>query len=958
MNIFCLSNHLILDAEVCPKCGWQRPPAGEIGQPVWPPVDLRSGLGGEGLDQAAGLACVEGVLIAPLRSNELVGLSLQDGSQHWRDALPVGLQVVSLAQDGERVLVALRDSRSLMEGCEKGSLQALNPGTGRMSLFWESPGHDLTTPLLLKDRILIRTSESAVYALDRQNPERVLWRTPVNTWWAKEMLLHKDVVVAADGRAMFGEGYLRALRISDGREIWQCKLAGGLPGKQLAEDGQHIYVVDGKKDLLILDGSSGQSVAKKTYLRIYSPPCAGDKYVYLVVRGNQDAQAEDHYLLLALQPGTGEVVWQAPLSERVSLAPVLSEGLVLLGGEQGSLFAFQAEDGRKLWHYPLGSKQDPVHTCLLVCGDQVAAGLYFGQLAVLALRERSRQLQDAQVYLANEDWTLAAAAYALAGSYEAAADVYADRLGEPKKALQLLEEGGLHARAARLAFSRQMYSEALENYRKAGDLTGQAETLLAMGDEEGAAELFIQLGDPKRAAKLMEEAGKLRLAMQIYQEAGQIKEASRLFIKVGLTRPSDVEEARRLGKFDAAAQYEMENGLYSEAARDYQQANMPVEELQALKRAVSAGKVETWVWQRMAELGERMGALETAAEAWLKLERPEKAGTAFQQAAETLIAGASKDENSIAALFEKAVEAFNLGGYQKEEIACLEQVHRYRHFARVVIKSVETEEGFREGEWNCLTLVVKNVGYGLAHKVIFKIGVERFEVESESGEFGFNLAENVERTQMVQLKPKSGHVGNVPLQISWEWMSRGESFEDQGSIPVKVAYKEEPKSAPPVIYQVGNVETWVQGQQTQVGGDFVAEGAQKGDKVEINKGVIAQEKQGLIEQFDLNGDKNMINVQGDYLTEGAQKGDRVEVNRYIDEIFPDWEFGSDSQKGDRVVVNRYTGDGKSEVKVTDSEEMPISTCAHCGKDILPDAKACVYCGKPVVGERTIGKSDD
>lgn len=903
MEIFCPNNHLILEASTCSKCGWQRPLGGKIGKPLWGPTDMLAGLGGESREKFATMSSIGDTLLLSPRSNELVGVSLLTGNVMWRNAVPVGKKVVSIQSEAGRGFVVLQDTHSLMECVEYGSINLIDPENGQLSLFWQAPSHDLTPPLFWKDRIFVRTAESRLYALEGQHPNRILWQYPLDTWWAATLLTVSDTLILLDGNAMFGEGWLVGVDAEDGARLWRHKL-DGMPGKPVTGNDSQVFVLDSRKNLLAANARSGEENWQKEFSHFYTVPCVNKQQVFVVARGSKDAQAEDHYLLLALSAETGNVDWQTPLSSRVRITPMLAEDTLLVGGDDGVLRAFNAHNGHTMWEYKLGHEEDPIQTQLYLAGDLVLLGTYFGQLAAVSIRQPAEILESPQSYFENEDWKMAANAYALQADYGAAAEIYTDKISAVDKAIQLYEKGKDFQRAARLAYDTALYSKALENFRKAGDGLGEAETLLVMGDKEGASKLFYELGEPARAAKLMEEAGKLKLATQYYREAGMTGDYLRLVTKTILDH-SEVEKLRAGGNFETAACWEMANKQYVEAAKDFREIEKEYEELEALKKHLENNReaVEQWVWQRVAELGEGQGDLVAAANAWMKLDRPDDAGAAFLKMAEILTsqlpqaleAISSKDKAEISTRYQQAAEAFKEAGLTEKEEFCRHQVRRYQQLPKVIILQVESSSGFREMEWNMLTLTAQNIGFGRAIEVTFKIGASRFEVQEESRTFSFNLSSDLNRQQVLHLRPLKDQYGeSVPLEIHWSWKDhRGRVYQDSGSIPVKVVPQRDTESAVPIVYQFQNVENLVQG--TQIKGDKVE---QKGDKVVINRVTGENNKQG-------------VDVQ-------TAQGDSVQINRNA------------GQNGQDHSLSRV--------------------CPNCGRTIGTSARFCVYCRLDLAGD--------
>lgn len=855
MEIFCPNNHLILEDQVCKKCGWQRTLSGTIGQPLWGPVDILAGFGRESRDSFGKFNLLDDLLIVPLRSNELLGLSLSSGQIRWRVAVPVGKRVVGVVVESGKVFVTTQDTHSLMEVVKPGTISVLDPLNGSLTPFYTAPSHDLSIPIFWQDRFFVRTAESKLYALDRGDPTHALWDFPLGTWWATPMNLVEGRIVLVDGNAIFSNGSLLAVDAQKGSVCWQMELQS-LPTKPLAAAGNQLALVNNKREVQVLNATTGELLWKRNFLTVYSSPVFHQNQLIVSVRGNKDKNSEQYYSLASLDSKTGETLWQVPLTSRVRISPACFGDLLMLADDGQKLRALNASDGSERWNFPLGHEEDPIHTHVFLTEKTAVAGTYYGQLVAITTREEKQAIVSPASYVKKGDWKSAAEAYALAATYGKAADIYSNKLGEIDKALQLYERGNEFSKAARLALDHKLYSLALEFYRKAQDVSGEAETLLYMGDLEGAAKLFKDLSNLPRAALVLEQAGKFQAAANLYLQAGKIGDYSRLILKTSW----DATEAERLrdsGNIETAAMWEISNQMFLEAARDFRSLGRVYDELEALKKHVvqSANQVAQWVWQRIAELSEEQGDYITASRAWQKLDRPENAGYAFlkladQKATEIIqplesIPAQKKEE--LSTLYTQAADAFKAAGLSENEERCRDQVRRYQQLPKVVILEVESSSGFREMEWNSLRISVQNIGYGRAIDVTFRIGESRFEVQEQSRTFCFNLSSGLTKNHLLHLRPLRDQTGAcVPLEIKWTWKDYRDGYwEENGRIPVRVVGQKDAESVPPIIYQIHNLGNLVQG--TQIQGDSVE---QKGDRVTINRQGGLSEPPGITVSAD------------------------------------------------------------------------------------------------------------
>ncbi len=877
MEIFCPKNHLMLNAATCPKCGWQRPTESKIGDILWGPKNLEVGIGGESRDAFASIASITGRLaIFPTRDRELIAISLLDGTVLWRTQIEEDKRVVWVyVEDGE-IFVTLQDISSLMEGRSCGSINRVNPDNGELSLVWQSPSHDLTSPLVFGGRRFIRTSESKLYAMSNQPPYKVHWEYSLETWWAAPLVISGGNIIIIDGNAMFGDGHLAAIRAADGEVAWQLHLTS-MPLKPLAANAEQLFCINGKKELLAINAYNGETSWRKQFPNIYTAPAVTEGKAILVVRNNPDSHAADHYMVKALDCKNGEVIWQQPLPSRVRLTPHVIDENVYIADEKGVLRVFHKESGNPAWSVPIGHEEDPIQTCVHQVGNSVILGTYFGKVVAITIQQPLPEMKTPEEYVRQQEWKEAAAAYALSGNLIKAAEVYINRFKDDEKAYQLYEHGNLFQEAGRLAFSRKKYSQALIYFNKAEDSVGKAETMLAMGYRNEASKIYYSLGEIVKAAELMETTGNLKKAAQYYRDAGKTSDYHRVVTQTPLD-PFEMENLRAAGAFDVAAKWSLANKDYLEAAKDYRKLKLKQEELDALKLYVSSANddVEDRWLKRIAQLGEDQNDYSAAGFAWIKLGRPEKAGENYRQLAEKSLEEAkqqyeeipNREKTVIANFFQLAAEAFRDAGMIEEEEQCRSRLRFLLGLPKIMVSQVKQSTDFQELEWNHIELTLKNIGFGLAKDVSVNIGDERFELR-EMALKSCNLGADVSRRVHIELRPREDQIGSVMLMIQWQWSDKnGKRYMDRKPIDVKViSQKEAHPTAPPTIYQIsegGNVTTIYGGQHV---GDVVEH---KGSSVTVTGGGQSGRKNISVETE--RGSRLDVGSSGSELAEKADAG--------------------------------------------------------------------------------------
>jgi hypothetical protein len=241
-----------------------------------------------------------------------------------------------------------------------------------------------------------------------------------------------------------------------------------------------------------------------------------------------------------------------------------------------------------------------------------------------------------------------------------------------------------------------------------------------------------------------------------------------------------------------------------------------------------------------------MGKFYLEAQTREKLKQDEKTADAYFRAARQKEFNAPNEEAEIARLYSRAAHLFAESGLEQQYQTCFQKVVFYDYLPQIVV-SIQVEQVFRVNEFNTMHLLIKNIGRGLAHDVRIGVGSNRFETQATAGLFLIKrLAPEAEKEGILYVQPLDGQVGEaVPLQVQWNWQSSdGQIFKEELSTPVKVLGKDDSKvSGPPIIINAEHY-THVEGTYAardvisgdQIHGDVLKDHAQKGDKVEINRG--------------------------------------------------------------------------------------------------------------------------
>ena len=194
-------------------------------------------------------------------------------------------------------------------------------------------------------------------------------------------------VAVADDRVYVTSGYglVLALDAATGAELWRTKTNTPIHSAPAVDNGR-VFAVSDDNELFALNGDSGE--VQWTYQAIIepvriltapSPAIVGDVVVAPFSSGE----------IVAFRVQNGGVLWQDALNASGQLTPlaalndigsgpVIVDGYVFAGAQNGSLGAFDLRTGQRIWSQPAGSNNFP-----LVAGDFIYAITTEGQVACL-----------------------------------------------------------------------------------------------------------------------------------------------------------------------------------------------------------------------------------------------------------------------------------------------------------------------------------------------------------------------------------------------------------------------------------------------------------------------------------------------------------------------------------------------------------------------------------------------
>jgi outer membrane protein assembly factor BamB len=288
---------------------------------------------GESLDADLTTVLDNGFIYAASANGEIAKLSVADGKEVWR------------INTGESISGGVGfGGNFLLLGSAKGYVLAYDL-SGK--LLWKSKvsSQVLSAPKVGYDVVVVRCGDSRIYGLNVADGSRK---------WVYEratpaLSLRSSAGVAIDGGAAyagFAGGKLIALRVEDGKVIWEVSVAqpkGTTEIERIADitsipvvDGSLVYAVAYQGKIVAIDRANGRIVWSRD-ISSYTGLNAEDAKVY-VTHANS--------AIYALDLGTGKTFWrQGDLKQRRVSAPLPMGSLIAIGDVEGYLHFLNREDG-------------------------------------------------------------------------------------------------------------------------------------------------------------------------------------------------------------------------------------------------------------------------------------------------------------------------------------------------------------------------------------------------------------------------------------------------------------------------------------------------------------------------------------------------------------------------------------------------------------------------------------
>ena len=319
----------------------------------------------------------------------LVALDLTTGAERWRYRTPYPA-VGAAAASGDTVVVATKNGEVHAVGLADGALRWRHDAAAGMSSFSGS----LWAPPTIADGLVYIALQGNFTAIDLATGAPVWSRDPDDPEF--NWLGSLAAVAVSEGNAI--AAFNRTLGVASasattGAPLWSIKdgRAVAVNASPLVENGI-VYMINAAGTVTAAALSTGSVIwarnvtpmATEWHYSVTATPALAGGRLFVATQWDD---------LVALDAASGVELWRAPAPDGVlnfthyrdaqagwPASPVVTGDIVWIGGLDGRLIAFAADDGRELWSTQLGA---PITSAVAPTGDALVVASYDGTVRLM-----------------------------------------------------------------------------------------------------------------------------------------------------------------------------------------------------------------------------------------------------------------------------------------------------------------------------------------------------------------------------------------------------------------------------------------------------------------------------------------------------------------------------------------------------------------------------------------------
>jgi outer membrane protein assembly factor BamB len=280
-------------------------------------------------------AIVGGVLYVGSDDGNLYALDAVTGAERWRFAANDALSSSPAIADGVVYI-----------GSGSGTLYAVDAASGEER--WQAPGARANAaPAAMNGVVFTGGEDGNLYSFDAASGTEN-WRAPLGAAASRSASVAGEMVFIGSA-----DGILHAIDVANGEERWQFQTAGGTLGTVAIIDGV-VYQCTFEGDanaLYAVDATTGEEI-----WRFASE--SGDAVWLPVVHDGEVYVGSDDGNVYALDAANGQERWRFSSGDGVNATPTLAGGILYAASQDRNLYALDAASGEELWRFALDGGVD------------------------------------------------------------------------------------------------------------------------------------------------------------------------------------------------------------------------------------------------------------------------------------------------------------------------------------------------------------------------------------------------------------------------------------------------------------------------------------------------------------------------------------------------------------------------------------------------------------------------
>lgn len=267
----------------------------------------------------------------------LVAYSRKNAAEIWRLKLENGVEG-GVAASGNR----------LFFGSSDGQFYGVDMVSGKILWSFPARAETLAAPSVENNVVYFESAADVVYALDATSG-KLLWSYNRQTTTSLSIRSTTTPTVVGDKLLVgFSDGYIVALKKSDGTLVWERKL--GTQGR--FRDVDSTPVVD--SGVLYTSSFDGALFALKVESGDVVWTVDRGGFTPVTIQGDRIYMSSSDGQLMALDKGSGKTIWFKNIKRGISTQPVYYKNFLIYGETEGALIAADANTGEPIAQFSPG----------------------------------------------------------------------------------------------------------------------------------------------------------------------------------------------------------------------------------------------------------------------------------------------------------------------------------------------------------------------------------------------------------------------------------------------------------------------------------------------------------------------------------------------------------------------------------------------------------------------------